>query len=180
MKLLILDVDGVMTDGTKTYGPNGEVLSKRFCDHDWTAIKMFKKHGVTVCFLSADKVVNEAVAKDREVDFHYSRDDDGTIDKVKWLKIICEKYGIDTADTVYVGDDLFDLPIMRAVMAGGGEAYCPSNAVPQLREELNLARRYGENNKDHHRRGVLRSRGCEGAIMELFTLFFTDSTPPCH
>ncbi len=44
-RLLILDVDGVMTDGTKTYGIRGEVLSKRFCDHDFTAIKKFKDDG---------------------------------------------------------------------------------------------------------------------------------------
>ena len=33
-KLLLLDVDGVMTDGTKMYGPDGSVFGKRFCDHD--------------------------------------------------------------------------------------------------------------------------------------------------
>ena len=63
--LLVLDIDGVMTDGTKAYGRNGRAFSKRYCDRDFTAIKRFKAAGVEVVFLSGDKSVNEAMARRR-------------------------------------------------------------------------------------------------------------------
>ena len=42
IKLIILDVDGVMTDGKKYYDRDGKVVLKNFCDKDWTAIKRFR------------------------------------------------------------------------------------------------------------------------------------------
>ena len=49
-KLLILDVDGVLTTGCKTYDLEGNVISKEFNDKDFTAIKRFKEKGLKVCF----------------------------------------------------------------------------------------------------------------------------------
>ena len=54
IKLIILDVDGVLTDGKKYYNREGEVLMKTFCDKDWTAIKRFRALGITVIFLTGD------------------------------------------------------------------------------------------------------------------------------
>ena len=54
-KLLILDVDGVLTTGLKTYDINGKVVSKTFGDRDFTAIKEFICAGVTTIFLSGDQ-----------------------------------------------------------------------------------------------------------------------------
>jgi 3-deoxy-D-manno-octulosonate 8-phosphate phosphatase (KDO 8-P phosphatase) len=82
LKLLVIDIDGVMTDGTKTYGIDGKVISKRFNDKDFTAIKRFKASNVKVCFLSGDRNVNEAMANDRNVDFYHSRmKTDGILNK---------------------------------------------------------------------------------------------------
>lgn len=50
IKLLILDVDGVLTNGKKYYGENGLGRLKNFCDKDFTAIKRIKAAGVNVCF----------------------------------------------------------------------------------------------------------------------------------
>ena len=54
IKLVILDVDGVLTDGKKYYNREGEVLMKTFCDKDWTAIKRFRAMGITVIFPTGD------------------------------------------------------------------------------------------------------------------------------
>ena len=62
IKLLILDVDGVLTDGKKYYNRDGDVVMKTFCDKDWTAIKRFKALGIKVLFLSGDPF-NEKIAK---------------------------------------------------------------------------------------------------------------------
>ena len=54
LKLVILDIDGVMTDGKKFYDKNGDVLCKQYNDKDFTAIKRFMATGIDVCFLSGD------------------------------------------------------------------------------------------------------------------------------
>lgn len=171
-KLLLLDVDGVMTDGTKIYGPDGKVFGKRFCDHDFTAIKKFQADGWAVVWLSADKTVNEAVAADRNIRFCYSRLPDGTIDKVHWYKFLVEDYNVNPKDVVYVGDDLLDLPVMKAVVDGGGRAFYPANAVPQFRWMMH--------NNDYLAT-KLSGNGGEGAVMSLYYLYYPEnSTPPTH
>ena len=72
IKLLLLDIDGVMTDGTKLYGLDGLTMGKRYCDRDFTAIKAFKAVGVKVCFLSGDDKGNKAMAENRKIDFYLS------------------------------------------------------------------------------------------------------------
>ena len=54
IKLVILDVDGVMTDGKKYYDRDGNVVMKNFCDKDWTAVKRFRAIGIPVVFLTGD------------------------------------------------------------------------------------------------------------------------------
>ena len=51
IKLIILDVDGVMTDGKKYYDRDGNVMMKNFCDKDWTAVKRFQRLGFLLYFL---------------------------------------------------------------------------------------------------------------------------------
>ena len=67
IKLLVLDIDGILTNGKKTYDKYGNIISKSFCDKDWTAIKRFKSLGVEVMFLSGDPF-NEGVANKRNID----------------------------------------------------------------------------------------------------------------
>ena len=54
IKLLIIDVDGIMTTGIKYYNREGEVKLKTFCDKDWTSIKRFRAAGINVVFLTGD------------------------------------------------------------------------------------------------------------------------------
>ncbi len=123
IKLLILDIDGVMTDGTKVYGLDGLTIGKRYCDRDFTAIKQFKAAGVQVCFLSGDDKVNKAMAENRKTDFYYSRGRE----KTDYLEEFADTYNCSTKEMAYVGDDIFDIPIMKKV----GYSYCPAN-VPQV------------------------------------------------
>ncbi|MAH43834.1 hypothetical protein CL614_09020 [archaeon] len=148
IKLLILDVDGVMTDGTKTYDLEGNVISKRFADLDFTAIKRILGRGVNVCWLSSDSRVNKKVALSRGIDFHLSRTKDGKIDKRKFIKIFSEIYDICDDEMAYVGDDWYDVPIMQKV----GLSYCPSNSPNIVKNVVNY---------------VLNSRSGQGVISEL-------------
>ena len=67
IKLVVLDVDGVMTDGKKYYTREGKIVMKQFCDKDWTAIKRFKAMNIPVIFLTGD-TFNQAVADKRDIE----------------------------------------------------------------------------------------------------------------
>ena len=118
IKLVMLDVDGVMTDGTKAYDENHNVISKSYCDRDFTAIKRIKDSGINVCLLSGDKRINKGMADGRGIDFYFSRD------KPSILNEILSRYNCSLLDTVYVGDDIFDIPVLSLV----GFPFCPRNA----------------------------------------------------
>ena len=139
IKLLILDIDGVMTDGTKIYGLDGLTMAKRYCDRDFTAIKQFKASGVSVCFLSGDDKVNKEMAKNRKTDFYYSRGRD----KVDFLDEFENTYNCSRDEMAYVGDDIFDMPIMKAV----GYSYCPSDVTETVKTVAHkvLDRKSGDN-----------------------------------
>ena len=129
IKLLILDIDGVMTDGTKIYDVNGNVFAKTYCDRDFTAIKRFKASGVKVCFLSGDKKVNEEMARNRNIDFYCSRTPDGMIDKSNFISQFQKIYNSQIEEMAYVGDDIFDIPIMEKL----NYAYCPLDAPDDVK-----------------------------------------------
>lgn len=120
MKLLILDVDGVLTDGRKYYGTDGIPFAKTYCDKDFTAIKLIRAAGVPVCFLSGDDRVNKAMAENRNIRFFSARGKD----KADFLPELSREYGVSPSEMGYVGDDLFDLSIMERV----GYKFCPSDA----------------------------------------------------
>lgn len=132
VKLVILDVDGVMTDGRKYYGVDGMPFAKTYCDKDFTAIKRMKGAGVKVCILSGDNTVNEAMAKNRNIDFYYARGKE----KADFLPELEKTYSSKPADMLYIGDDLFDSKIMKEV----GHSFCPADA------NLQVKRVCGENN----------------------------------
>ena len=108
-KLLILDVDGVLTTGLKNYDVEGNVVSKTFGDRDFTAIKEFICAGVNVIFLSGDQQVNSAIARNRKIDFYYSRRSSGQLSKSECAKEILSKYSVTPDSVIFIGDDLFDI-----------------------------------------------------------------------
>ena len=126
-RLLILDIDGVLTDGTKTYDLEGNVISKSFYDHDFTAIKMLQEINIGVCFLSGDRRVNENMAKNRNIKFFHNKR--GT-DKSEYLNDICSQYSVTTEEVGYIGDDIYDLGILKMVKY----PMCPEDAVPDVIE----------------------------------------------
>lgn len=112
--LLILDIDGVLTDGRKWYDKNGKAKLKVFCDKDWTTIKRFKAINVKVIFLTGDSF-NEQIALNRKIDVYVNRKNNKHVDKKEYLDEICKKYNTTTEKIAYFGDDLFDIGIMRKI-----------------------------------------------------------------
>jgi len=149
-KLLVLDVDGVLSRD-KFYDSSGQAIGKSFIDIDWTAIKSFKALGIPTVFLTGDPF-NSAIAAERHITCYHSREPNGLMDKKAGLIEIMRDQGLDNKlDIIYVGDDLFDLPVLQEV----GYPICPSNANLYVQKHCN----------------VLTRKGGDGVVDELLTLF---------
>lgn len=114
IKLLILDVDGVLTDGKKFYDNTGKTVMKSFCDKDWTSIKKLQALGVKVLFLTGDPF-NTEIAKNRNIPCIVNRQSNKHFDKSFYLSGIERQYNIGKNQIAYIGDDIFDYKIMSQI-----------------------------------------------------------------
>jgi len=152
IKLILFDVDGVLTDGKIWIFPSpsgaqqsvleqsaqhGEqpgiglhsanlIEAKGFHAHDGTAISLARMAGIKTGFIT--KRISETVAlraRDLKIDHIYQ----GKQDKLTVFQQIIEKEGISAAEAAFVGDDVIDLPVMRKC----GFAVAVKNARPEVK-----------------------------------------------
>ena len=142
--LLILDVDGVLTDGKKHYDNSGKCIAKTFCDRDFTVIKQFKAAGWKVVFLSGDRTINEAIAVNRNIPFYCNRNSHGMIDKADFVVNFEKEYGIPRTEMYYVGDDIFDIGIMKVL--GKTHSFCPVDSPKSVHENATVLLVYSGDN----------------------------------
>lgn len=111
VKLLALDVDGVLTDGGLYYTESGEVFRK-FNIKDGQGIKLLKQAGVEVAIITAKSSLSTL---NRAKDLGITHTFLGVKDKLSSLRNLCEKLGLSFSQVAYVGDDINDLDVMQAV-----------------------------------------------------------------
>ena len=148
IKLLILDVDGVLTDGTKVYDENHTPLYKRFRCKDFTAIKRFVAAGVKVIMLSGDNW-NSDMAKKRNIPFYCTRGSDLGLDKSVYLKHLEATYDVNQENMAFVGDDYFDLSMFKSLFW----TFAPSDSPRIIRQNCLY---------------LLKSKGGQGVVQELY------------
>jgi 3-deoxy-D-manno-octulosonate 8-phosphate phosphatase (KDO 8-P phosphatase) len=108
VKVMILDVDGVLTDGTLWYGPEGEAL-KAFHSFDGHGIRMLAASGVRVAILSGRR--SQAVTM-RAAELGIEHVLQGADDKRAAFEQLLARLGVEPAAAGYMGDDLVDLPVL--------------------------------------------------------------------
>jgi 3-deoxy-D-manno-octulosonate 8-phosphate phosphatase (KDO 8-P phosphatase) len=109
VRLMIFDVDGVLTDGTLWYGPRGEEL-KAFSAHDGHGIKLLAAAGVAIALLSGRR--SKAVAlRARELGIREVHQ--GVEDKLLVFGRILKKHRLQPAAAGFMGDELVDLPVLE-------------------------------------------------------------------
>ncbi len=136
VKLLLLDVDGVLTDGSITYGAGG-VETKSFNTQDGLGIRLLQESGVAVGVVTARS--SEAVER-RAKDLRLAHVFQGQGDKLTAFEAILKQTGLRPPQTAYMGDDLIDLPILNRV----GFAAAPVNAVVEICQRVHyVAERSG-------------------------------------
>ncbi len=124
IRLLVLDVDGVLTDGRLHYGAGGEQL-KVFHVRDGLGLKLLMQAGIRVSVISGRS--SEAVAvRCRELGIAHL--EQGCEDKVRALARVLEALALSAADALCVVDDTSDLPLMQAV----GHAVAVADAHPEV------------------------------------------------
>nr|WP_315397782.1 HAD hydrolase family protein [uncultured Duganella sp.] len=147
VKLLILDVDGVLTDGSLHYGADGEAL-KTFNVYDGLGIKLLQESGVQTAIISAR--ISPQLAR-RAADLGIGHVHQGGHDKLTPFNALLQTTGLTAEQIGFIADDVVDLPILTRV----GFAV----AVPGGRKEV-LERA-------HH---VTVAHGGRGAVREVCEL----------
>ena len=127
IKLLLLDVDGVMTDGGMYFTENGDEI-KRFNTKDGRAIMACNRQGIEVRFISSG--VKEKVIRDRAERLGVKEIYVGKGKKSDVVEEWVRRDGVGYDQIAYVGDDVNDLPVMKKV----GLACCPADAVRAVKK----------------------------------------------
>jgi 3-deoxy-D-manno-octulosonate 8-phosphate phosphatase (KDO 8-P phosphatase) len=111
VKLMIFDVDGVLTDGSLHYGAEGEAL-KTFNVHDGLGIKLLQEAGIQTAIISAR--ISAQVTR-RAADLGIAHLHQGGHDKLTPFNALLEKTGLTAEQVGFIGDDVVDLPILTRV-----------------------------------------------------------------
>lgn len=151
IRLVLLDVDGVLTDGRIGLLPTGEEI-KFFSIYDGLAIKLLQRAGVMVGFLSGRKSQSVEI---RAEELGISIVVQGSKDKVRDFKKILADEGLKSSEVVYIGDDLPDVALLKSV----GFSAAPSNAVESVKTCVDY---------------VTRAKGGYGVVREVVDVFFSE------
>ena len=162
IRLLLLDVDGVLTDGSLLYSEKG-VESKAFNTQDGLGIRLVQQAGVATGIITAR---SSALVKRRaeELDMAYIRQ--GAKNKLGEFKTLLDQTGLKPFQVCYMGDDLIDLGLLTRV----GLAVCPANAVEEVRQACHLVtRRPGGSGAVRQACDlIIRAKGLHEKLMQQF------------
>jgi 3-deoxy-D-manno-octulosonate 8-phosphate phosphatase (KDO 8-P phosphatase) len=114
IRLVVLDVDGVLTDGKLFFDEQGREY-KAFHARDGHGLKLLRSTGVETAIISGRK---SASVSRRMENLGIDRVFQGVEDKLPVLQVICAQQGLSLDQVAYVGDDLLDLAVMRRVGLG--------------------------------------------------------------
>lgn len=140
IQFVLMDLDGVLTDGSIIYSSNGEML-KEFNAHDGFGINRGRQLGLKFAIISGmSAAANEMRAKRLNIEELYQNCDD----KTEAANEIKHKYNLADENLCFIGDDVFDIPLLKQV----GFSACPPEAIEEVRNEV------------HYITKVSAGRGC--------------------
>lgn len=144
IRLMIFDVDGILTDGSLHYGPDGEVI-KTFNVLDGHGIKLLQQAGIATAIISARQ---SALVARRAADLGIRHLFQGVHDKRAAFEQLLTHTGVAAEQAGFIGDDVIDLPILLRV----GFAASVPNAHAEVRSRVHY---------------VTQATGGRGAVREL-------------
>ncbi len=144
IKLLVLDVDGVLTDGRIIYTDSGEQI-KQFSSRDGLGLRLLMDNGIQVGIITG-RISGALIHRCRNlgIDLIF----DGIFNKAEAMDRMARKTGIDPTHMAFMGDDLIDLP----AMARAGVAIAVADAADEVKARADI---------------VTRAAGGHGAVREI-------------
>ncbi|MCD4718386.1 MAG: HAD-IIIA family hydrolase [Desulfobacula sp.] len=144
IELLLLDVDGVLTDGNITYSDSGEQI-KSFNSKDGLGMRLLMDAGIDIGIITGRKSkALEYRCENLGITLLFA----GIKDKSKALDTIISRTGIAAKKIAFAGDDLIDLPVMKRV----GFSFCVSNASYDVQNHCDI---------------ITNQKGGQGAVREI-------------
>ena len=125
VRLLAMDVDGTLTDGTLLIGQDAEI-AKAFSVRDGFGLALLGRAGIELAFVTGRR---SPIVERRAAELGIQRIHQAVQDKLATLQLICREAGIGLEQAAFVGDDWPDLPPMSAC----GLAAAPADAVEEVR-----------------------------------------------
>ncbi len=153
--VLVMDIDGTLTDCSVFYSKNGEEL-KRFSLRDGMGIELLHKGGIKTAFLTSE---NSPIVIARATKLKIGSVMVGSHNKLKSLQDFSHNINVPLEEIAYCGDDVNDLQAMQIA----GVSACPADAVPAIKEIANI---------------VLTNKGGLGAVREFCELILTTQNKP--
>lgn len=143
IKMLVMDVDGTLTDGKIYMSANGELM-KAFNIKDGYAIARLREYGIEPVIITgrSSEIVQQRCAELKITELHQ-----GVDNKSYKLRDICKRRHVTLSQVAYIGDDLNDLSCMKIC----GFSACPADAMKQVADSVNY---------------VCRTNGGDGAVRE--------------
>lgn len=153
IKLLLLDVDGVMTDGSIILDAAGNEI-KAFHVRDGHGIKMAQRAGLIIGIITGR---NSEVVNIRARELGITEVHQGTPDKIVVYESVLAKYGLRDDETAFIGDDVVDIDIFRRAGLAAAVADCD----PSVRGSVDM---------------VTKAAGGRGAVREVIDLILASRT----
>jgi 3-deoxy-D-manno-octulosonate 8-phosphate phosphatase (KDO 8-P phosphatase) len=155
IKLLLLDVDGVLTDGRIFLDNQGNEL-KAFYVRDGHGIKLAQRAGLIIGIITGRK---SEVVSIRARELGIQEVHQGYIEKIAVYESLIKKYGVQDDEVAYVGDDVVDLDIFKRA----GFAVAVADADPAVKPYVDL---------------ITRAEGGRGAVREFINLILKNRDKP--
>jgi len=150
VKVVITDVDGVLTDGGMFYSTNGEML-KKFNTRDGMGVEILRNNNIPVIIMTRE---NSKIVLSRAKKLLIDDVNVGIKKKEMLLSKICKKYQINKENIAYIGDDINDLEILKQV----GFSAIPYDGITIFKKESDY---------------ICKSKGGEGVLREIADLIIS-------
>lgn len=131
IKILVMDVDGTLTDGCIYMGPQGEAMKAFNCQDGHGIAQILPKLGITPVIITGR---NSQIVANRAAELKISHLHQGIHDKLPLLQEIARELGAGREEVAYIGDDMNDMDCINWCGLTG----CPADAVPEIRAAVDF------------------------------------------
>lgn len=153
IKLLVMDVDGVLTDSGMYYSENGDEL-KKFNTRDGMGIEIWHKTGFKTAIITKEKT---DIVERRAAKLKITKVYQGFENKLDALEKLMSEYNLNYKEIAYIGDDIVDIPVLEKV----GFSAAPQDAIEKVKEIVDY---------------VTKKNGGDGAVREVIDLILNSKT----